>query len=139
MVPINYLAVLLAAIASMVLGFLWYGPIFGKKWIALMRFTPEHMAAAKKKGMGKQYSLMMLGALLMSYILAHAVIFANTYLMTSGAGAGISVGVLNWLGFIAPVTLGSVLWEGKSWTLWTLNAGYYLVSLMIMGAILASF
>ncbi|HLD39833.1 MAG TPA: DUF1761 family protein, partial [Candidatus Nanoarchaeia archaeon] len=32
----NYLAVLVAAIAAYVVGFLWYGPVFGKKWMALM-------------------------------------------------------------------------------------------------------
>ena len=47
------------------------------------------------------------------------------------------VGFWNWLGFVAPVTLGSVLWEGKSPKLWVLNNGYYLVSLIVMGVILA--
>ena len=40
-----------------------------------------------------------------------------------------------WLGFIAPVTLGSVLWEMKSWKLWILNNAYYLVVLVVMGLI----
>ena len=35
----------------MVIGFLWYGPVFGKMWIHLMDFTSEHMEAAKTKGM----------------------------------------------------------------------------------------
>ena len=138
MVHINYWAVLVAAVAQMVLGFLWYGPIFGKSWMAVMRFTQESIEQAKAKGMGKSYAIMMIGALLMSWILAHAIVFADSFLVMSGATAGIMVGFLNWLGFVAPVTVGSVLWEGKSWKLWVLNAGYYLVGLCIMGAILAS-
>jgi len=137
MVPINYLAVLVAAIAQMVLGFLWYGPFFGKPWTAMMKITPEQMAEARAKGMGKSYAIMIVGALLMSWILAHAIIFASAYLMFYGAMAGITIGFLNWLGFVAPVTVGSVLWEGKPWKLWFLNAGYYLVGLCLMGAILA--
>lgn len=39
--------------------------------------------------------------------------------------------------FIAPVTLGVVLWEGKPWKLWVLNNGYQLLSLLVMGVILA--
>lgn len=136
-VPINYLAVGGAAVASMVIGFLWYGPIFGKKWIALMGFTQEQISAAKKKGMAKQYALMFVGSLAMAYVLAHALVFASAYLKTSGVSAGLMTGFWNWLGFVAPVTLGSVLWEGKSPKLWVLNNGYYLVSLLAMGVILA--
>ena len=64
--PINYLAVVLAALAAMVIGFVWYGPLFGKQWMALMGFTPQSMDEAKKKGMAKSYILMALGSLVMS-------------------------------------------------------------------------
>jgi len=46
-VEINYLAVLVAAIASMALGFLWYGPLFGNQWKKLMGFTDKSMKAMK--------------------------------------------------------------------------------------------
>jgi hypothetical protein len=137
MVPINYWAVLAAAIAQMILGYLWYGPFFGKPWMAMMGITPESMKTAQSKGVGKSYALMAIGALIMSWILAHAIIFASAYLKFSGITAGITVGFLNWLGFIAPVTMGSVLWEGKPWKLWLLNTSYYLVGLCLMGIILA--
>ena len=136
-VPINYLAVLAAAIASMVLGYLWYGPLFGKIWIAASGMTPDKIEAAKAKGMTTSYILMFVGSLVMAYILSHALVFAMSYLGTSGVSAGFTAGFWNWLGFIAPVTLGSVLWEGKSWKLWILNNSYYLVSLLAMGMILA--
>ena len=136
-VPINYLTVLFAAIASMIIGGLWYGPIFGKKWIALMGWTPEQVEAGKKKGMGKNYALMFLGSLLMSFVLAHSFIFASSYLNMEGAAAGIMVGVWSWIGLIVPVTMSSVLWEGKSWRLWVLNNGYYLVTLSVMGILFA--
>ena len=50
---------------------------------------------------------------------------------------GIKVGIMAWLGFVAPTMLGSVLWENKSWNLYAINAGYYLVSFALMGAVLA--
>ena len=141
-VPINYMAVVVAAIVQMVLGYLWYGPLFGKPWAKLMGWTPESMEAMKhdpkfKKSMSRNYGIMIVGSLLMAWILDHAIVFASAYLLISGITAGFAVGFLNWLGFIAPVTVGSVLWEGKSWKLWFLNAGYYLVGLLLMGAILA--
>lgn len=135
-VPINYLAVVVAAVANMIIGFLWYGPLFGKQWIRMMGFTKEDIEAAQKKGMGKNYALMALGSLATAYVLAHAYEFAATYLAAFGIAGGAMAGFWNWLGFIAPVMLGSVLWEGKSWKLWSLNAGYYLVALVVMGMII---
>ncbi len=141
MVPINYLAVVLGAVIMMVLGGLWYGPLFGKQWIALMGFGEGKVQEMQAKGMGamwKSYALMGLGSLIMSFVLAHSVIFANAYLGSSGVWGGLQGGFWGWLGFVVPVSLGTVLWEGKSWKLWGLNAGYYLVGLLIVGAVLSS-
>jgi hypothetical protein len=137
-VPINYLAVVVAALASMVIGSVWYGPLFGKTWMILSGITPERMDSAKASGMGKTYLLAFVGSLVMSYVLAHALVFAAAYFKMSGIPAGLMCGFWNWLGFIAPVTLGAVLWEGKSWTLWLLMNGYYLLTLLIMGMILSA-
>jgi len=137
MVPINYLAVIGAAIVACVIGFLWYGPLFGKQWMASAGLSPEKLDEMKAKGMGTTYVLMVLSALVMSYVLAHVLVFASTYMNVSGITAGLSSGFWNWLGFVAPVSLGAVLWDGKSWTYWFITAGYYLVSLLVMGVILA--
>lgn len=137
MVPINYLAVLIAAVAAMVVGFLWYGPLFGKKWMAEIGATPDQIEAAKAKGMGKTYAMMIVSTLIMSYVMAHSMVFAIEYLKIGGLAAGFQGGFWNWLGFVMPVTLGSVLWDGKSWTYWFITAGYYLVSFIIMATILA--
>jgi hypothetical protein len=140
MVPINYWAVIVAAIVNVVLGFLWYGPFFGKQWIALMNLSKEQMDAAKAKGMGKSYALTTIGSLVMSYVLAYVFLAVNPYFAVAGilgVAAGLTAGALIWLGFVAPVTLGPVLWDGKPWKLWFLNAGYYLVTLLIMGVVFA--
>jgi hypothetical protein len=118
-IPINYMAVIGAAISNMVLGFLWYGPLFGKQWMHLMGFTHESM-----------------DAFLMAYVFAHAYLFGSTYLNTYGVASGMMAAFWNWLGFIAPVTVGSVIWDGKPWKLWCINAGYYLVALLLMGVIM---
>ncbi len=137
MVPINYLAVLVAAIASMVIGSLWYGPIFGKQWVALSGMPSDKMDKAKAQGMGKAYAIAFVGSLLLSYVLAHAIVFAGSYMHVEGIKLGLTAGFWNWLGFIVPVTLGSVLWEMRPWKLWVINISYHLVTLMLMGIILA--
>ncbi len=136
-VPINYLAVLVAAIASMVTGFLWYGPLFGKQWVALSNMSPAQMEKAKSGGMGKTYLIACIGSLLMSYVLAHAIVFAGAYMQVEGVMLGVTAGFFNWLGFVAPVSLGSVLWEQRPWKLWVINNSYNLITLMVMGVILA--
>ncbi len=142
MVPINLIAVVGAAAAAIVLGFLWFGPLFGKAWMKSMNITPEQAEAWKQdpkmKGkMMRSYLVMMVTALIMSYVLAHSLLFANTYLGTSGPWSGVQAGFWNWLGYVVPVSIGGVLWENKSWKWWFITAGYYLVSLIIMGKILA--
>jgi hypothetical protein len=136
-VPINHLAVLVGALSTLVVGTIWYGPLFGKQWIALMGWTPEQMAAAKQKGMGKTYLLQFLGSLLMVYTFAHVHVFAAAYTKTSGAMSGLTCAFWLWLGFIVPVALGSVLWDGKPWKLFWLNVGHYLASLAVIGVILS--
>lgn len=137
-VPVNLLAVLFAAVASMIVGYLWYGPLFGDLWMKEMGMKGSNMSESAKHGMAKSYGIMFMGSLIMAYVLAHAIVFASTYLNMTGVPAGLMSGFWNWLGFIAPVTLGSVLWEGKSFKLWLINNGYWLATLLVMGVILAS-
>ena len=136
MVDINYWAVLVAAIASMVVGFLWYGVFFKKPWMEMMGITSEGMSGGKMTA-NKAYAIQFVASLVMAYILSHTLTFAMAYLNTDGVNAGITTGFWNWLGFVVPVTLGIVLWENKSWKLWMINASHYLVSLVVMGVILS--
>ena len=137
-VDVNYVAVLVSAIVAMVIGFLWYGPVFGKKWIALMKFTPEDMMAAKAKGMGKQYALTFVGSLVSAYVLWYVIAFTFGFYQQSGVWCGLSTAFMIWFGFILPLMVGQVLWDGKSWALFWLNTCYHLVNLLVMGAIMAA-
>jgi Protein of unknown function (DUF1761) len=129
-VNINYLAVIVAAIANYALGTLWYGVMFGGHW---KRLT----GSQEMKPTAQAIILGFVGAFFMSYILDHAIIFASAYMKAEGIGAGLMCGFWNWLGFIAPVTIGVVIYEKKSWKLWVLNNAYCLVSLLVMGMILS--
>jgi len=138
--PVNYLAVLASAVSAMVVGFLWYGPLFGKAWSKMMgwgEMTPEQLKEKQKKAM-PMYAISFVGSLVMAFVLSHALVFGNTYLGTSGISGGLMGAFWNWLGFIVPVTMGVVLWEGKPLKLWLINASYYLVVLAVMSAILVS-
>ena len=129
---INLLSVLIAAVAAMAVGFLWYSPfLFGKVWMDLMGYS-EEVAAQKKKGMPVKYFVSFLTSLLSGYVLACLIYLtaAETYV------DALILGVLIWLGFIATTLLGGVLWHGKPLKLYFITAGYYLAVFLAMSAII---
>ena len=129
---INYLAVALAAVAAMVLGYLWYSSLlFQKRWMKEVGYTPKDAAKAQKEGM-KSMGSMFLSVLVMAYILAHFV----DYVGATDIRGALSAGGWIWLGFIATVMLQPVFFERKSWALYLINASYNLASLLIMAVIL---
>jgi hypothetical protein len=141
MVEINFWAVLVCGAASMVLGFLWYGPLFGKSWAKEMgwgNITPEQ-EAEKKKQAGKAYPQVFIGALLMAYVLAVTLL---TFMKGAGQEPSVSMGLQGafwlWLGFIVPVKYGDKLWGGKSLKLFFIDVVYYLVQLAVFALILIS-
>ena len=119
-ISVNYWAVLVAAVASIVVGSFWYGPIFGKKWIAYMGWTKEEMEKGKKM-MTKAYVITFIGSLVTAYVLAH---FLNLFDATAMYEAW-QLAFWAWLGFIVTAGLGSVLWEGKP-------TGYFLINFFII-------
>ncbi|OGY43315.1 MAG: hypothetical protein A2729_05340 [Candidatus Buchananbacteria bacterium RIFCSPHIGHO2_01_FULL_39_14] len=133
-IGLNYGAIVVAALFHMVLGWAWYSVLFGKAWMKLMKIDAKKVEEAKKKSMAKPFGIMTIAALVMSYILAHFI----RYTGSMSALEGLQAGFWLWLGFIATVMVNSVLWEEKPWKLYLLNVAYYLVSLLGMGVILAS-
>ena len=136
LVPINYLAILLCGVAAMVLGFLWYGPIFGKEWSKMVGMTKEKMDKAKG-AMPKTYGLMFISSLVMAYALAHFIWYAAPGTVT--LLIGVKTAVWGWLGFVATYAFSKFLFnaEDKPWMLLVIDTGYYLVLLVLMGAIIA--
>ncbi len=137
-VSINYLAVLVAAIAGMVIGALWYSPVlFAKPWMKALGKSESDMESMRK-GAGKGYAVSMLGALVLAYVLVHFIYYVKSATGTTGLGVGLSTGFWAWLGFEVTSHISSVVFEGRSIKLYYINMGYHLVELLVMGAILAS-
>ena len=133
MLETNYWAVLVAALAAMVIGMLWYGPLFGKRWMNLAGLTPKSM---KKMKLSPMFAMVLgfVATLVTAYVLSISIgVFKLINLPFA-----LKVAFWLWLGFVAPVQLGVFLWEGKSFKLFVLNTSYNLVSLLAMAAILAS-
>ncbi|MBX4188550.1 DUF1761 domain-containing protein [Candidatus Saccharibacteria bacterium] len=128
-VEINWLAVLVAALINMVVGALWYSSAgFVKPW---MKLTGHKMGGGSA---GPGYAISAVGALLQAFILVHFVRYAGAITAVRGAEAGFWL----WLGFVGVVMATNIVFEGRPWKLWAINAGYFLVVLIINGALLAA-
>lgn len=128
--PINWLAVIVAAVLRMVVGSVWYSPVaFVKPWQQLTGVTPESM----QKGLGKAIGIDLVLSLVMSFVLLHAVMYATNMAPTLLTGA--VVGLINWLGFVLATHLPLWAYENRSLKLIAIGAGSNLVSLVLMGAL----
>lgn len=137
-IELNYWAILLSVLATIVIGSLWYGPLFGKQWMRIVGIEkPEHFTKAMKNAMLRSYAIQTLASLAMVFVLANVLFFVREEFGAEGAIAGITAAIWMWLGFVLPVSLGPVLWENRPWKYWFITAGYYLVTLSVVGVILA--
>ncbi len=133
---VNLWAVLVSAVATMVVGFVWYSPIlFAKPWMIAMGYDPDDKAkiAEMQKSAGKSYAISFVASLVAAFVLAKIidVTTVNTALYGMKVGFGI------WLGFVTTVQLTAKLFGNQSTKLYLINTGYQLVCYVAMGAILA--
>ena len=129
--PINYAALAAAAILRTILGMVWYSPAaFGRPWIALVGCTSEDMRARLPRALVVD----LIGNFVMAFVLVHATHYAGA----AGIGPGAAVAFFNWIGFVAVATLFDVNFAGRPFKLFLINNGFQLLSLLIMGAIVAT-
>src|SRR5258708_2608088 len=132
---LNLLAVLVAAIATMVVGFLWYSPLlFAKPWMKEMGYDANDKARMEemKRSAGPAYGGSFLASLVSAFILA---LFLH-WLRAQSLEFGLMVGFHVWLGFVATVQFTSALFTKQSMRLFGINTGYQLVCYLAMAAIL---
>lgn len=122
---VNYVAVLAAAIAAMVVGFIWYNPLFGKKWAKLVGMSEKEIKAGMGKAAPMGFVVMLIGA----FVLAHFV----TGLAMMDA---LKVGFMLWLGFMFTKCASTVVWQGTSKELLLIDAGHDLVMMLAMSAVI---
>jgi hypothetical protein len=126
-------ALLLAVLANMVIGFLWYGPLFGKHWMKALGWTNKDLEK-QKQGMWKVWVLVVMGETMTALVL-HKLI-ESFPLTESSLLASTLLAVLLWLGFVFPILSLTVLFENRSKTVFWIGAAYQLVALIVMAAIL---
>jgi hypothetical protein len=134
---LNWLAIFVAAISTMAVGFLWYSPLlFAKPWMREMGCDPNDKAKIDemRKGAAAAYSGSFVASLLSAFTLA----LILHGLQANDLHVGLMLGFHVWLGFVATVQLTGTLFLKQSMKLFAINTGYQLVCYLVMGAILTA-
>ena len=126
---INWIAVLMSAVSAFFVGGLWYGPLFGRAWMSAWGFTEDDLAT---RNMPMVFGV----SLLLSFIAAlNLEMFIGAEAdLAFGVFAGFAAG----LGWVAAFLGILYLFEKRSLALFLINAGYCVVALTLMGAILGA-
>ncbi|RIH66355.1 DUF1761 domain-containing protein [Mariniphaga sediminis] len=128
---LNFWAVLVAASSAFIVGWLWYGPLFGKQWIKLNGFSKEDLMEG-----GMSMPLIMI----INYIATALAAVAIAMFIGAEATAafGIFAGLMIAIFWIGTSRLNDVLYERKPWGLFFINTGYNVAIYAIMGAVLGA-
>lgn len=126
---INWLSIIVAGVSAFLIGGVWYGPLFGRAWMKEFGFTEEDL---KQRNIPKTFGLSLILALF-------AAINLDLFI---GAEASVSfgamAGMLAGIGWVATFMGIIYLFEMRSLAAFLINAGYCVIALTTMGAILGA-
>jgi len=123
---VNWIAVVVAFVLLEALGFLWYGPLFGAKWMAEMGTPQDPKSPQVALGLGA--------------VLTIIIILGLSWLMRrTGAASlqgGVKAALAAWFFFNFTTMAIDYLYVGHTGAFVAINMGYQLVSYLIAGAVL---
>lgn len=130
---INFLAVFVAALASFILGAVWYNPnLMGQIWQKELGFTDEYLQkGSMPKIFGTSFILMFLMSFGQAMLMAHS---SQTFGWSNGALHGGMIGVL----FVSCSMGINYLYQRRSIKLWFIDSGYQVLFLILQGVILGA-
>jgi hypothetical protein len=128
---VNWLAVIVATLASMALGFAWY-MLLAKQWMAALGKTPNQIDRAD----WTPYAWSVVVQLVMAYFIAllTPALFGSTNVVN-----GILCGAHMWLGFVVTSMILNHRYQGAKWSLTFIDGGYLLGVLIVQGIVIGLF
>lgn len=132
-VQVNWLAVVLAAVSSMVVGAVWYAkPVFGTVWAKLVKLDDKKM----REGAPMAMLLAFVASLVTAYVLAHVTYISNNFFGNSFMQDAVTTAFWLWLGISATRVITHDAFEQRPMNLTLLTLGNQLVTLVVMGLII---
>ena len=131
---VNYLAIVIAAAVAWLAGAAWY-TAFNKSWMAALGMTPEKMQESKSQaGAYLPFVYVFIAELIMAWVLA-GVLF---HIGALSLRAGVISAALCWVGFVITTMWVNNSFARRDWRLLAIDGGYWLVALLLMGAIIGA-
>jgi len=124
-IVINPLAVALAALATFVIGGLWYSLLFAKPWQRAAGVTDEQLKSGAPR--------IFIGSFLLALVMAASL---AAFIGAGGLWFGVFAGLAAGLTWVAAALGINYLFERRSLLLWVINAGYNVIAFTVMGAII---
>lgn len=128
---VNWLAVVLATVASFAFGAAWYMAL-SKQWLAAI--------GKKKEDINQADFTPYIWSVLCLAVMAYFVALLTSAIMGSiTVGNGLLVGAHMWLGFVLTTMIINHRYEGAPWSRTVIDGGYLLGVLLISGAVIGLF
>jgi hypothetical protein len=130
---LNYIAIVIAAVAGFGVGALWYTLLFQKPWMAAMGIDEEKMRAGGPDA--TPFIVAAVGQLVMAFVF-------SAFLHSLGAatlGGGLAVGFFAWLGFVITSMAVNNGFGGRNMMVTVIDGGHWLTVLLVMGLIIGAF
>ncbi len=124
---LNWWAIVVATAVAFALGALWYGPLFGKAWMAALGKTEDDIQPSPEP-----FIVSAVAALVTCIVVAALMRGLEMTGIVTGAVFGLITGV----GFIATSMASDSAFCGWGWRLWSIQAGYRVAYSALMGGII---
>jgi hypothetical protein len=125
-----YLGMLVVAVIATVIGMLWYSPaLFGNPWMRGLGFKKKDMNA---NGLTGKMVINFISTLIMAYCLSYLLALTGANTTTEAMQTGMYI----WIGFILVSMINQVLWEKQKVSVLVINAGFWLVNILIASSVL---
>jgi hypothetical protein len=131
---LNYIAIVIAAVAGFGVGAVWYTFLFQKPWMAAMGMDEEKMRAGGGPD-ATPFIVAAVGHLVMAFVFS-AILHS---LGAATLGGGLTVGFFAWLGFVITSMAVNNGFGGRNMMVTVIDGGHWLTVLLVMGLIIGAF
>jgi hypothetical protein len=136
---VNYLAVVVAAVAAFIVGAVWYGT-FSRAWIAAQGKTMESVKQEQAEKVGQMSAFLPFLIVFVSNLVMAVVLYGvMKHVGPFTIRAGLISAAFCWLGFVVTTIATNYAFQGRKPMLTVIDAGYWLAALLVTGAILGAF
>jgi len=133
---VNFLALIVATIASMAMGAAWYGTL-AKPWMAAAGLTEADLKGpnGEPRGGPIPYVVAAVSKFVMAFCLAKLLVVLDAL----SPGNAIAAALFLWIGFVATTLSVNHRFQLRPWSLTAIDGGYWLAVLVVQGIVIGWF